>query len=398
MGTSTLPSSPSRNVAGGLLLAYPGTPRHDIDDWANQLRRALDARAAWPRDSVEHLARVIGSTNAIALLEAHRGDLAAATRICDAQLRLVVRHPRSAELAVARHAVNPWLNLGRLASLRGDVAEALGRFAVFHPRTGPRLRVGELTLGRRALNELLQNEIAFPDFAARLWVVESLRTLVRARDGAALRAFVADPAARRAAHSAGAGVEAILAEAGVARAMMEGDFDTAGRDAEALAQRAGGIPQLVFALRTIESRSACGRRGGAGTTRRLARARPVLQALLDTQSPPLVATALALHAAQIAAAAGRPRVAWHLADEALQAAARQRDQVLRHAALALLATLPGAGAARAQAALLQLRASTGYHLIRGMPAARSPALTSAIASAEAALGAPLPATPGIGPS
>ena len=97
-------------------------PRTNLAAWTASVRAQLDRGGDGPGEGA-----LSGAGNVAALLCVHYGRPDVASALCHAQLdwttELVRRSPSGVRLAIA-----PWINLGRLASRRGDVDEALGHF------------------------------------------------------------------------------------------------------------------------------------------------------------------------------------------------------------------------------------------------------------------------------
>lgn len=369
---------------GGLLLAHTETARRELDDWATQLLRALAERRRWPVHSAPYAERLIGSTNAAALLEAHRGDLAAAESICLRQLAFLARHPQRSTLDIARHAVNPWLNLGRVASLRGDHARALAQFAAFGPAAGARIGLAGVVLRRRALNEQLRNELGIRDFAGQVYVVNSLRALVRAGRAQPLRAFCEGLAESRLVRD-GSSEQLVLAESGIVAAQMAGEREAAQALALGWRDRTRGLARWVFTARAIEMEPPAGPRtqAAAGALLREAKAQVLPGLAAGDVGLPTIATAV--HLGKLARALGRIGVARDLARAAYGAALNAHDVLLQSASLSLRIQLDAGdrGVARALAAL---KAGSGYVAVRGAPAGRSEAMSVLHEATFSALG------------
>jgi tetratricopeptide (TPR) repeat protein len=124
--------------------------------------------------------RLAAAGNTMALRCVHYGQPAAAETLCRAQLDwLAVRAPSS--VSGARLAIAPWINLGRLASLRGDVDEALRHFRIGPPvgEHPPVATLGPLSVTRQDWIAALAQP---PDMTAaveRGAVLETLKALLR---------------------------------------------------------------------------------------------------------------------------------------------------------------------------------------------------------------------------
>jgi hypothetical protein len=138
-----------------LLISRGGVPHRNLARWSSEIVQRL---ARLPRNdrSPPSARRLISITNEAALVEAHRGTYETSAEICERQLACLRDHPDAHDFAIARCAINPWLNLGRLRSLLGHPTDACARFAVFADSTktvdlaGIALDLGELNIQRRA--------------------------------------------------------------------------------------------------------------------------------------------------------------------------------------------------------------------------------------------------------
>lgn len=338
-----------------LLTSRGGLPHRNLALWSAEIARRL-ASMQTGDPSPTTVGRLVSITNDAALVEAHRGNYESAAEICGEQLALLRGHRDADRFAIARYAVNPWLNLGRLASLCGRTADACERFAVFRDSTkfahlaGVKLHLSELNLRLRA-------EKGYPDFCAHVYVGNSLRALLRNGAWDSLAGFVSScsvlvPPLRP-----------IVDEARVLAALHQGRLaealEIAGsyRDAESRHARS------AFRIREVECRAALRERVPSESWL-------AIEAGFEQTTPPrhlsTAALALWLRYAEIALEHGERGAAERVATRCLSAAESLGDELYTHEALRLLSTCstePNTSSYKERSAMLA--ATSEYASIRG---------------------------------
>lgn len=171
------------------LLHHDRPIRVALPRWALEVRDALtSAVRAEPLD-YESLAACM---NVTALLEAHRGNMDSAQRICEKQLEWIARRVEDgADDSICRWAFQPWINWGRLLVLRGDVQGALAHFRLLEAlQDGDLLELGACSISPEAFRFLLRTDPRLRDVLQTVYVVDSLKAYFRSRDFDAALAFL----------------------------------------------------------------------------------------------------------------------------------------------------------------------------------------------------------------
>ena len=338
-----------------LLTSRGSVPHRNLALWSAEIARRLASMQ--PGDpSPAAVGRLVSITNEAALVEAHRGNYESAAEICDEQLALLRGHPDADRFAIARHAVNPWLNLGRLASLSGRTADACERFAVFRDST-KRAHLAGVTLHLTELNLRLRAEKGYSDFCAHVYVGNSLRALLRNGAWDALTGFVSSCSALV------QPLRPIVDEARVLAAVHQGRFADALEIAESYRDAESGHARSAFRIREVECRRALRERVPSASWLEI-------EAGFEQTMPPqhrsTPALALWLRYAEIALKHGECGAAKRVATRCLSAAESLGDELYTHAALRVLSTCstePEANSYKEKSAMLA--ATSEYASIRG---------------------------------
>lgn len=333
-------------LSTALLVPLDRVPRRPVDAWTRDLHARLLRTSSGERRLLHYAETLAGIGNNSSLIAAFQGERSTARLLCERQMAWQHRMGRRARVPeVERHAVQPWINLGRLDALDGDWEGGLARFARLVARGGDaRLCLGLMQISR-------QGEAA-PDFETLLYyvyVVDSLKALLLNRQWAEVLDF-ARRCERRDETAAAALDEAQV----VAWCALGEPKRAAGMASRALAfQRAWG--KVLFRLRGAEAAACAGQVDAAGAELEslavpLQRLGPSAMAYPDTM--PLV-----LRVAQACAATGRAAPAVALARRVAEGAEAADDETIRIEALRVVA----GGAGRADAIPLdQLERDTGY--------------------------------------
>lgn len=344
------------------LLISPGTlPHRNLSVWSAELGRRLASLNLGDR-SPNAVGRLISLTNEAALVEAHRGDYESAAKICDKQLANLRRHPEVRTFAIARHAVNPWLNLGRLASLAGRASQACETFARFREPTAV-VDLNGITVNLSELNARLRAEKGYPDFCAHLYVGNSLRALVRNGAWPALAAF-ADSCT-----SIPPPMRPIVDEARVVASMYLGRPEEALEVAKAHRHADRLYTRLTFRIRELECLGRMGRRAESGSWAQL---EDGLGEMMTGQERSVGSLALGLYEAKVAVQHDALPAAQRVAARCLATAQLLGDEVFTYAALRLLSSCSaGSDAASYGEMAATIEANSEYQSIRGKRRRRS---------------------------
>jgi hypothetical protein len=353
-------------VSRTLLLPQDRIAREALSPWAVRLTRELREARRGLRLRRHWAVAVSGTTNNAALIAAHRGDTRTAWELCEAHLRWQSRFGRrSGDPATTGHALQPWINLGRLEALDGRGEAAVQRFAVLQGcAAGAALDLGRGRVAPAGWRVIADTSEEFGRYVERVRVVESLKALLLAHADAALLRFAA---------TLGGGLPAALSrlveEAVVVAAAGAGEHDRAARIAADAARASTGWTRMVFQLRLGETFAAAD-----DTPRAAAVLAPVLSAGLRL-SPATLGELQALYVLTRAAAAGLEAglalEAAGLARALLDGARAVRDQGFELAALRVLGrAAPPATRPRWLAELAALAEATEYARERAAAAAR----------------------------
>jgi hypothetical protein len=350
------PVASAATISTTLLLPGDRLPREPLGAWAERLGAQMDRSMGDVRQTRRLAGLVAGISNNAALIAAHEGRREVARVLCQGQITWQYRLARrSRDIAIAAHGIQPWVNLGRLEALAGDVEAALERFAPLASYRGS----GWITFGRVRVHGTLWSALSASQEGLlqaldTMYVVDSLRALLMNRRFEETLAFVAGLEA-----DLNEGLRLGAAEAVVVAACSLGDTDRA-RDAAARAAReTRGWSQAVFRLRLAETLACAG-----SVNRARDHLRPVLAAMRQVSAEKkrepnklLVLLRLAGACAEV----GLGDDAGQLAREAYDGARAARDEVFEIESLRLLSTwTPPSRGAQWRDALARLEESTRY--------------------------------------
>jgi hypothetical protein len=166
------------SIARYLLNVHDQIARLAILPWLEELRSQLALVEHLPTTTVRWRSVIATCANRCALIESYRGKSASARRLCEIQWRWLESESNQNGAVDARAlAIQPWINLGRLDWLGGDLDGALRRFAVF----GELSETGKLSMGELAVPSRAWVHIGFESpqeqrrFGKSVFVVESLK-------------------------------------------------------------------------------------------------------------------------------------------------------------------------------------------------------------------------------
>ncbi|MGW2866019.1 hypothetical protein [Streptomyces sp. NPDC001205] len=165
---------------------YDKLLRPALDVWARELLlewQELDAASA---AAPAELDAVSAWMNKAGFVVAATGGLETALYMCERQLAWVARRHRAcAAPGILGHAIQPWINMGRLHALRGDRQRALAHFRLAeHLSQQKPVTLGPCSLPPNAWPAVLA---AMPDVPQVLWntyALETVKASLRADGGA----------------------------------------------------------------------------------------------------------------------------------------------------------------------------------------------------------------------
>jgi hypothetical protein len=348
-------------IASTLLLPQDRIAREPLSCWASRLVAELEQerRAEWPPR--EQAAVLGGIANNAALIAAHQGRFDTARAICEAQVRCQLRRAEDiGDAAISGHALQPWINLGRLDAIAGEWEAALARFAsLAGARAGAPLQLGAVQTDGAAWQVIGNTRAEFEEFAERVRIVESLKALLANGRWAKVLAF-----AEEVPPELGTGTARLVREARIVALAQEGRHVEAEESARDALRNSVGWEQLVFQLRLAEVIAIGGSTAGvAGLLSPVLYAGLGLSAAACGSLQPLY---VLTRAAAAAREAGMHDEAARLARRLLEGARSARDEIFELSCLRLLTA-----AARAderpgwKEALNRLRSETEYVRERG---------------------------------
>ena len=145
--------------------------RRPLRAWARELNETLKSSSA---DG----AVLEGCANQGALLAAHLGHPSAAKAICNAQLAWVARQCDRDPGALG-HAIQPWINLGRLLAMSGSVESALRHFQLDRAsRAGADVAIGPVKVNGGAWAGVFAHDPTLGRTLETVGIVEPLKSLL----------------------------------------------------------------------------------------------------------------------------------------------------------------------------------------------------------------------------
>lgn len=326
-GSTTLPSA---TIAGAILTPQDRLARKPLGSWGEELIRRLDEARRVIRDTRRFAGELAFVGNGAGLIAAHRGDMGSAWRIMERQIWWHGRMARrSGDAALTAHALQPWVNLGRLESLTGRWREALSRFGGLTAfETAGRLEMGCVRLGGESWSALMASREQFVGFLDSVYVADSLRAMLLNHRFEEVIPFV-----RRLGTADSS--PWIREEACIVADCCMGGFGTALSRARAAAREARGWERVVLRLRAAEVHACAGEVSQAATL--LASLAEVVQRVSAGQhaNPRLMPVTARL--ANACHEAGLGREADAVARRVLEGARAARDEMIEIEMLRLLA-------------------------------------------------------------
>jgi hypothetical protein len=240
-------------IVAAILMPQDRIPREPLAAWAERLAGALEQARRSIRAPRRLAGEVEGIGNNAGLIAAHRGDLDVAWRLTEHQVWWHGRLARrSGEPTATAHAVQPWVNLGRLEALAGRWREALARFAGLGTcRVVSRLEIGCIRVGGEAWAAVTRSREEFMRLMEAVYVTDSLKAMLLNR-----RFELVHPFAARCEDGDGT-LRWICEEACVLAECRLGDFGAAAARASGAARQAKAWNRAVLRLRAAEAH-ACG--------------------------------------------------------------------------------------------------------------------------------------------
>ncbi|MEU1377389.1 hypothetical protein ABZ442_27595 [Streptomyces triculaminicus] len=356
-------------VSGEFLRHHDRLLRPALDVWADELHRELDELKPGTAAEPAQLDAVSSCMNKASFVIASTGNLDQALRLCRLQLEWVDRRARDiGEAWVLSHAVQPWVNIGRLHALRGDRRRALEHFrlAVALSR-GRTAELGPCRMTAEAWSAVVEAAPELPDILWNVYTLETIKGCMRAdRDEDALGLIAS---LRRAvpAHSHG-----FIAEGEILVLLRQGNAKEAVARADR-ADPASAYDEAAFRLHKTTGLIILGQQEPAF---RIAFGTLAFLTNVEPRRPKDAPTLLRQlkHIGVLMTALNEPRYALAANLRGLDICATHDDQPLRHtflrSALRLAPTHPSAG--RWQRELRDLSRNGLYREVRGRGAEAVP--------------------------
>ena len=345
-------------ISTTLLLPHERVALASLGRWAER----LDTRLTRCRDTLRTLSELAATVSDIAnntaLVATHQGQPSTARTLCERQIQWQCRLARRSKTSWGLpHALQPWINLGRLDALSGKWEAALERFARLRElRDGGRIDLGPMCIGTRQCEALSSTPDGLRRHLTTVYVVDSLRALLLNRRFAEAADFAwkveldcpAEPAR-------------LAVEASIIATCRLGDHASAENLAAMALDRARGWDRAVFQLRMAEVLGCAGERVRAAEI--LSRSAAVLEGVsLGRKKKPDVLPAL-VRFASACAEVDLHSEALDLARDTREAARAGGDEVVEIESLRILARLSPAPQ-QWRDALGELETATDYHRYR----------------------------------
>jgi hypothetical protein len=357
-------SPPAPSIATSLLLPQSRIARAPLAEWAEGLVERADEHRRTERRTRKLCGELGGVANNAGLIAAHHGDAAVARDLCERQMGFQRRFARRAgDPAIVAHAIQPWVNLGRLEAILGEWESSVSRFARLRGfRQAGRVDLGSVCVqGWEALSPTL---LSFEALLENIYATDTLKALLLNRRFEETLEMLAVLERDCPADSVPLAREAEV----VARGWL-GEHDRAYGLAADAARESRGWKRAVFRLRQAEVLASAGRRGEAAEVL-LSLARVVEQVSPATRAE--LGTLHVMHRmGGLCAELGLEDEAVALARGCLEGARAANDEAFQIEALRVLASqAPAVERAGWEDELSRAEAATDYRRYRRSTAAR----------------------------
>jgi len=150
--------------------------RPALDTWALELHQELDGLNMASATDPSQLDAVSACMNKASFVVASTGHLASAMHMCECQLTWVARRSLAcSDAGILSHAIQPWINIGRLHALRGDRESASPHFRLAEQFSHQEPAVlGPCHLPADAWQAIIK---AAPEMPHVMWNVYALETI-----------------------------------------------------------------------------------------------------------------------------------------------------------------------------------------------------------------------------
>ncbi|MFI6819156.1 hypothetical protein ACIBG7_42655 [Nonomuraea sp. NPDC050328] len=256
---SAVAARPGQSLAGDFLIDHDRPPRRALDRWATELSGELAAPGAASPLSTEGRGAKAARMNLAALVVAYAGDLETAERLCRLQLEWLARlASESGDASLLGDALQPWINLGRLRVLRGDVDGARPHFLLAeHLRDLRPVRLGPCNLPADAWPLVVAADPSIPEVLWNVYAIDQLKAYLRAGDPGGAPGFVS-----RLRRLAPPDVHRFIDE-GEILALLRGGYAERALEKTADADPATTADEMAFLLHRVAALVALGQDGPA---------------------------------------------------------------------------------------------------------------------------------------
>jgi hypothetical protein len=236
-------------ITATLLLPQDRIARAPLGAWAGRLHSHLVRCRTALRRSRDLAGEIAGIANNAALIAAHAGDWARAWALCEGQIHWQLRlSRRSRDVAIAAHALQPWVNLGRLQAVEGDWQSALARFAQLEEyRLDRGIALDCARIAPSGWRVISSSPERFENLLRNIQVTDSLKALLLNGEWGQVPVF-----ASRMAMACTPGRARYIAEASIVAASRRGEHQLARDTAVTAVSMGRGWHRLVFRLRLAE--------------------------------------------------------------------------------------------------------------------------------------------------
>jgi len=299
-------------IAGAILIPQDRIARQPLTPLAAELTHRLQGIRRTVRGTHELSAQISRIGNVAGLIAASRGEMAVAWRLTERHLWWHGRQARrSGDATVTAHALQPWVNLGRLESLAGRCDEALSRLQGLSSfPISDRLELGCVRLSGPAWKALVPSRERFLEFLESIFVSDSLKAMLLNRRFDLVQPFAG-------------------------RLPGEGELHWIGEEA-CVAREARGWYRAVFRLRAAEAYTCAGE--GTCAAGILTQMAGVVQQMSGKRKADPKLLPVTARLATACQEAGLAEFACLLARDVLNAARAARDEPIQIEMLRVLAT------------------------------------------------------------
>ncbi|MFF9022431.1 hypothetical protein [Streptomyces eurythermus] len=190
--TLSAPNLASTSLASReFLLHHDRLLRPELCEWARRLNRELDGLNAAQAAQPEEFSNISSCMNKASFVLASAGHLEMSLRMCQSQLGWVAqRFEACSDLRILGHAIQPWINIGRLYAIRGNLQGALPYFRLAAHLAEPK----SATLGPCYLSAeawmVIRRDSSLPGVLWNVYTYETLKGYLKIQDFPGVKAAI----------------------------------------------------------------------------------------------------------------------------------------------------------------------------------------------------------------